>query len=154
MDFGAFFSQTLILTDTWTTLRASQRRARCYLRGQTKSLTPRYQHPAPPPPSPFPHYPPAPPTSFHVAELPFAQASHGKCDRASVSIDQAQSSHVLQYTISKAALHVLEASTDARGRRIQVTKIPLPPPQFITQVTLQLAFPAQPSSVTRQSVVP
>jgi len=38
-----------------------------------------------------------------------------------------------QYTISKAALHVLEASTDARGRRIQVTKIPLPPPQFITQ---------------------
>lgn len=41
-----------------------------------------------------------------------------------------------QYAISTAALKVLEAATDARGRPIEVTKILLPPLLHITQVGL------------------
>ena len=37
-----------------------------------------------------------------------------------------------QYDISREALSVLESTTDAKGRRITVHKIPIPPPMFYT----------------------
>ena len=40
-----------------------------------------------------------------------------------------------QYERSKAAYDVLAASTDAKGRQIEVLKMPVPPPQHITEVT-------------------
>ena len=40
-----------------------------------------------------------------------------------------------QYVRSKAAYDVLAASTDAKGRRIEVVKMPVPPPQHLTEVT-------------------
>jgi agmatine deiminase len=39
----------------------------------------------------------------------------------------------LQYEISAEALAVLESTTDARGRKLQVFKVPLPPNLFITE---------------------
>lgn len=42
--------------------------------------------------------------------------------------------NVPQYERSKAAYDVLTSSTDAKGRRIEVVKMPGPPPLFITQV--------------------
>lgn len=41
-----------------------------------------------------------------------------------------------QYERSKAAYDILTSSTDAKDRTIEVVKMPLPPPQFITPVRL------------------
>ena len=38
-----------------------------------------------------------------------------------------------QYEISKAALEVLQSTKDARGRSLQVFKVPLPPNLFISE---------------------
>ncbi len=38
-----------------------------------------------------------------------------------------------QYEISVAALEVLQSTTDAKGRSLEVFKVPLPPNLFITQ---------------------
>ena len=40
---------------------------------------------------------------------------------------------VAQYEISVAALEMLQSTRDAKGREIQVYKVPLPPNLFITQ---------------------
>jgi agmatine/peptidylarginine deiminase len=49
-----------------------------------------------------------------------------------------------QYERSKAAYDVLAASTDAKGRNIEVVKMPVPPPQHITEVTCpDTACPSQ-----------
>ena len=39
----------------------------------------------------------------------------------------------LQFEILQKALEVLQSSPDARGRAIQVVKVPTPPPLFITE---------------------
>lgn len=39
----------------------------------------------------------------------------------------------VQYEISAAALEVLQSTTDAKGRKLEVYKVPLPPNLFITQ---------------------
>ena len=39
----------------------------------------------------------------------------------------------LQHEISQKALEVLQSTPDARGRAIQVVKVPTPPPMFITE---------------------
>ncbi len=41
--------------------------------------------------------------------------------------------NVLQYEISAAALEVLQSTKDAKGRTLEVFKVPLPPNLFITQ---------------------
>jgi agmatine/peptidylarginine deiminase len=40
---------------------------------------------------------------------------------------------VTQYEISAAALKMLQSTRDAKGRQIEVYKVPLPPNLFITQ---------------------
>ena len=39
---------------------------------------------------------------------------------------------VFQAEISRHAENILLQSTDAKGRRLKVTRVPVPPPQFIT----------------------
>jgi len=39
----------------------------------------------------------------------------------------------VQYEISAAALEALQSTTDAKGRKLEVYKVPLPPNLFITQ---------------------
>jgi len=50
-----------------------------------------------------------------------------------------------QYERSKSAYDILTSSTDAKGRKIEIIKMPLPPPLFITQVL--------PSSCSSQSLL-
>lgn len=40
---------------------------------------------------------------------------------------------LVQHAISQQALKVLEEERDAQGRRLQITKVPTPPPLYITQ---------------------
>ena len=42
----------------------------------------------------------------------------------------------VQYARSREALDYLASERDARGRAIQVIKVPLPPPQYYTEVRL------------------
>jgi agmatine/peptidylarginine deiminase len=49
-----------------------------------------------------------------------------------------------QYERSAEALEYLDGHTDAAGRKIQVVKVPLPPPLFYTEVLLAMPPPADP----------
>ena len=44
-----------------------------------------------------------------------------------------QPHHVMQHAISVEALQYLEGETDAKGRRLEVLKMPCPPPLYITE---------------------
>ena len=51
---------------------------------------------------------------------------------------------LLQFERSQEALRVLSSSEDAQGRRLQVVKLPLPPPQYRSAAEAPLEAPEQP----------
>jgi Porphyromonas-type peptidyl-arginine deiminase len=108
--------QTRTQMGTWTTLRALSRPPRCCLPGLTTRATRRCACAQP---------------ASAPAKVAYCLQPLEACP--TVRLCQ------LQYKRSKAAYDVLAASTDAKGRRIEVVKMPVPPPQHITEVTCTAA---------------
>ena len=87
-----------------------------------------------PPTHPIPTHPPAPHPRppHHLPRLPCPPLIHPTPTHL-FDTHPPSGPHSVQYAISKEAYEILSKETDAKGRPLQIIKLPCPPPLFRTQ---------------------